>query len=44
MVNVYDACNKPNIKFDIDNKYVYVTTSVTYIPEGFTQLVGNNKS
>lgn len=44
MVKVYDVCNKPNIKFDIDKKYVYVTTSITYIPEGFTQLVGNNKS
>lgn len=44
MVKVYDACNKQNIKFDIDKKYVYVTTSITYIPEGFTQLVDNNKS
>ena len=32
MVNVYDACNKSNIKFDIDKKYAYVTTSMTYIP------------
>ena len=44
MVKVYDVCNKPNIKFDIDKRYVYVTTSITYIPEGFTQLVDNNKS
>lgn len=36
MIKVYDACNKSNINFDIDKKYVYVTTSITYIPEGFT--------